>query len=344
MKQLFKVAIFILAIIPLASCENKLVNDKENYQTITLTHTVSKFDKMDGENEIYKRVEVSEEFYINPKKVITFSLGVADTFNYLGLNTLGIEVFGLPKDGQPLPEMLKNFNDKKYYDVGTLFDPDFNIIELINPDLIILDGRSAKYYSELKEKYPYINVLDASLTTYNIEDQEKIFNNLSGIFTNINNKLIELIEDFKTDFNKIKLVSTQYNAMFLQLNGDKLSVGIGKTGRYGLIFNEFGFKESDPNGNRLSENTHGASSIDSVEYIYEVNPEIIFMMDRNMITENHKSDDAFLREAALRDVKAIKNNYIYYLHPESWYTITGGANATIKMIEDINQFINDLFK
>lgn len=343
MKQLFKVAIFILAIIPLASCENKLVNDKENYQTITLTHTVSKFDKMDGENEIYKRVEVSEEFYINPKKVITFSLGVADTFNYLGLNTLGIEVFGLPKDGQPLPEMLKNFNDKKYYDVGTLFEPDFNIIELINPDLIILDGRSAKHYTKIKEKYPYINVLDASLTTYNVDDQEKVFENLGKIFPIIKAGLEELVITFKEKFIEISNETNKYRAMFLQLNGDNLSVGIGKNGRYGLLFNEFGFNESDPNGNKLIENSHGASSIDSIEYINEVNPDVIFLMDRNIITESHSSDETFLKEAALKNVNAIKNNYVYHLQPEAWYTITGGANTTLIMINDIMNFIIDVY-
>ncbi len=340
MKKVNFIILVLAVVFVLAACNSNLINDKDGYEKVSITHTVSKFDKMDGETEVYKRVEVTEDFYVNPKKVITYSLGVADTLNYLGLETLEIEVFGLPKDGQPLAQMLDKFNDKKYYDVGTLFEPDFNIIELINPDLIILDGRSAKFYNELKTKYPYINVLDASLTTYKLENQARIYNNLSKIFTNAGERLLELITQFEIEFNDIKEVAKNYRAMFLQLNGDKLSVGIGKTGRYGILFNEFGFGESDPNGDKLNENSHGASSIDSVEYIHEVNPEVIFMMDRNVITENHQSDDTFLKEAALKNVDAIKDNYVYYLHPESWYTITGGANATLKMIEDIRQFID----
>lgn len=338
-KNIFIIVLTFLSFI-LISCKRELENDKTEYETVTITHKVSKFEKMDGKNEVYKRVDVTEGFYVNPKKVVTFSLGVADTFNYFGLEKLGIEEFGIPKDMQKLPTLLDEFNDKKYKDVGSLFDPDFNVIELINPDLIILDGRSANYYSQIKKDYPYINVLDASLTTYDLLEQETVFNNLSLIFPNIKNELNSIIGEFKNSFNEIKEYSKNYNAMFLQLNGKVISAATNKNGRYKVLYNEFGFNFKDLGGN-LSENNHGTAEI-SIEKIREANPDVIFIMDRNVIVEGKKSDLTFLNESIIKNVEAIKNDDVYQLHPESWYTITGGINATYKMIDDVNSFINKL--
>lgn len=340
MKKILAVITTLILMLTLIGCQRELENDKLEYETTTLTHEVSKFEKMDGQSEVYTRVKVSEEFYINPEKVVTFSLGVADTLNYFGLENLSIKQFGIPKDQISLPKMLDEFNDKKYYDVGTLFEPDFSIIELINPDLIILDGRTSKFYERIKNDYPYINVLDASLTTYHIDEQEIIFNNLGEIFPNIKDELIGKIVDFKNSFSKIKEKTKEYNAMFLQLNGKLISAATSDKGRYGLLYKEFGFNFKNIPGVNL-ENSHGTAEI-SRESIKEVNPDVIFMMDRNMITEGLASDKAFLEDEVLSNVTAIKSKYIYDLNPESWYTITGGINATNQMIEDIMYFIEDI--
>lgn len=340
MKKYIGFIIVLIFSVFLISCRRELENDKTNYELVKITHEVSKFDKMDGKNEVYTRVEVTEDFYINPKKVVTFSLGVADTFNVLNLDEIGVEVFGLPKDQTTLPNLIKEFNDKKYYDVGTLFEPDFNMIELINPDLIILDGRTAKFYDKIKKDYPYINVLDASLTTYSLLEQEKVFNNLGKIFTKANIKLNEQIEIFKEKFELIQNLSNNYNAMFLQLNGKLISAATNKNGRYGLLYNEFGFKFKEISGVSL-ENSHGTAEI-SKESIREVNPDVIFIMDRNMITEGLASDQSFLKEELLSNVNAIKNGHVYNLNPKSWYTITGGLSATNQMIEDVMNFISNI--
>src|SRR5690625_2123053 len=340
MKKYIVITVTIFLTFILVSCKKELLNDKSHYERVKINHTVSKFQTMDGKNEVFKRVEMTEEFYIEPKKVITFSLGVADTFNYFGLSKLGIQTFGIPKDQTSLPNMLKEFNDKKYYDVGTLFEPDFSMIELINPDLIILDGRTAKYYEKLKKDYQYINVLDASLTTYEVVEQEKVFNNLSKIFPQIEEELNDFIELFKSKFSLIEEQTRNYSAMLLQLNGKLISAAVSNKGRYGLLYKEFGFKFKKISGLNL-ENSHGTAEI-SKESIKKVNPEVIFIMDRNLIVEGVKSDDTFLKEDLLKDVDAIKDNYVYYLNPESWYTISGGINATNNMIDDIMLFISDI--
>lgn len=340
MKRKLALIVLFFMTITLVSCKRELENDKIEYKKIELSHQVSKFEKMDGKNEVYKRVLVKEDFYISPKKVITFSLGVADTFKHVGLDNLGIETFGIAKGQNKLPEMLNEYNDSKYYDVGSLFEPDFSMIELINPDLIILDGRSAKYYERIKKDYPYINVLDASLTTYDIEEQEKVYNNLSKIFPHANDVLKKSIEKFKENFSEIKIKTKDFNAMLLQLNGKLISAAVSENGRYNLLYNEFGFKFKSISGVNL-ENSHGTAEI-SKESIKEVNPDVIFIMDRNLIVEGVKSDNSFLKDELLKDVTAIKNQNVYYLNPESWYTITGGINATNQMIADINKFITDI--
>ena len=71
---------------------------------------------------------------INPKQVVVFDFGVLDS-----LDTLGIDVIGLPKG--TVPAYLSKYAADKYVNVGTLQEPDFEVINALKPDLIIISGR-----------------------------------------------------------------------------------------------------------------------------------------------------------------------------------------------------------
>ena len=340
-KFLSVISILVLSML-LVAC-NLNIEDKRSGEQVTIKHEVSVFEKMGQDGlPVYKKEIREEKFYTNPKSVVVFSLGIADVFNYLGLESLGIKTFGLPKGGQPLPESLKVFNDKKYHDVGTLKIPNENILDLLNPELIILDGRTSHLYEEYKIKYPHSDIIDLSITTYSLKTQTENYNKLSQIFTKIENRLDDVLIDFKNSFEEISTYAKKYRASFIQVTGTEIGVGIGKTGRYGLLFNEFGFLEADPNGNIFTESSHGATGVDAIEYIPKVNPEVIFIMDRNIIVSNEPSELEFLKDLKNSSVPAFKSKYIFYLDPYAWYTITGGVQSTYQTIEDINQFISKI--
>ena len=338
MKKLKILIVTTLLLFVLTACNLEGLNDKDKYEVVSITHKVSKFEKMDGETAVYKKIDVTEDFYVNPRKVVIFSWAVADVFNYFGLEKIGIETLGLPTETSNVPSLIKGLNDIKYIDAGTLHIINYDAIDLINPDLIILDGRTASEYEYIKDNYPNINVLDASSTSYSLTQQKQIFNNLGKIFTNIKDNLNKEIADFELAFIEISEIAKSKRAMFIMLNGNKISDFSHEQSRYGTLFNEFGFLVARLENSTEITGSHGREI--GYEAIDEINPEIIFLMDRASVVEGSSSDKSFLEDPILSDVYAIKNNLVFDLNAEAWYTVTGGISATKQMIKDVSAFIN----
>src|SRR5690606_30508803 len=80
-----------------------------------------------------------------PGKIVSFDLAALDT-----LNTLGVPVIGVPKS--TYAGSLSKFNEATV--VGTLFEPDYDVLKKIQPDLIIAGGRSQKAVPELQKVAP----------------------------------------------------------------------------------------------------------------------------------------------------------------------------------------------
>jgi len=338
MKKIKLLIITTMLLFTLTACNLEGSNDKNDYETVSITHQISKYKEMDGDTAIYQKVEVTEEFYVNPRKVVTFSWGVADIFNYFGLDKVGIEKLGLPTETSNIPNLIGKLNDIDYITTGTLHIINYNAIDLLNPDLIILDGRTASEYEHIKENYPNVNVLDASSTNYSLEQQKSIFNNLGKIFPSIKDGLNEEINEFELAFADISAKAKTFNAMFLMLNGSKLSDFSHEQSRYGSLFNEFGFLVARLENSTEITGSHGREI--GFEAINEINPQVIFLMDRASVVEGSSSDKSFLEDPILSDVYAIKNNLVFYLNAEAWYTVTGGISATKQMIKDVSAFIN----
>src|SRR5699024_5926919 len=86
----------------------------------------------------------------NPKSVVVFDYGVLDS-----LDKLGIEgVAGVAKDS--LPPYLSKYEDDQYENIGSLKEPDFEKIDAMGPDLILISGRQSDLYDQLAEIAPTI--------------------------------------------------------------------------------------------------------------------------------------------------------------------------------------------
>ncbi len=87
----------------------------------------------------------------NPKKVVVFDYGTLDS-----LDKMGVEVKGLPKSN--IPSYLSKYKDDKYANVGTLFEPNYEKLNEIKPDVIFISGRQSKVYKELNKIAPTIQL------------------------------------------------------------------------------------------------------------------------------------------------------------------------------------------
>ncbi len=170
------ISIVLIAIIGVFSIGMK--NEKNNESKNEATTTVSVTDA-NGE-----KVELNK----NPERIVVFDYGVADI-----LKNLGVDIVGLPKSGT-LPEILSVYADDKYANVGDLKEPDFEAVEALNPDLIIIGGRQADQIDSFKEIAPTVHLA---------VDGENYMDSFSAVVKDLGN-LFDKQEEAKSALSKIE--------------------------------------------------------------------------------------------------------------------------------------------
>lgn len=283
---------------------------EEEATTIEITHTLDKAP-----------VTVNK----NPEKVVVFDFGVLDT-----LDELGVEVAGVPQ--MNIPSYLSKYEDAKYENVGGLKEPDFEAIHAMQPDVIFISGRQSEMYKELSEIAPtiFVGVDNANYMESfkgNMEMLAKIFDKedeMKAEITEIDERIAAIKE--KTD-------SSDEKALILLGNEGKVSA-YGPSSRFGIIHDVFGFKAADEG---IEVSTHGQSI--TFEYILEVNPDVLFVIDRDAAIGGDASAKDSLENDIVKKTNAFKNDKIYYLDPNYWYLSGGGLLSIKEMIKEIEAAI-----
>ncbi|ACO85997.1 ABC transporter [Clostridium botulinum] len=262
----------------------------------------------------------------NPKKVVVFDYGTLDS-----LDKMRIEIKGLPKSN--IPSYLSKYKDDKYVDVGTLFEPNFEKLNEIKPDVIFISARQSKVYEELNKIAPTIQ-----LNTENGKYMESVKSNLEKLGKVFDKEdfvrdEIKKLDDSVKDINK-KASEGGKKALVILANDGALSA-YGKGSRFGIIHEELGFPLSDEH---IDTAVHGQKI--SFEYVVEKNPDYIFVVDRGAVVQGgHKSVNKILENDLIKTTKAYKNNKIISLNPELWYISSGGIVSTTEMLKEIKDSI-----
>lgn len=264
----------------------------------------------------------STEVNHNPETVVVFDYGILETLDYLG-----VKVSGLVKGS--LPSHLLHLDTEEVTNVGTLFEPDFEKLAQMKPDLIIISGRQSEVYSELNAIAPTIYLaLNNQLFMESIENNFEI---LGQIFTQKQVELIAMYEDLISKVEALQELTSDslLEGLVIMVNSNQISaLGVGS--RFDMIHSVFGVKPADEN---IDISTHGQNV--NFEYISSTNPDIIFVIDRGIITEGEGTAQTLLDNSLINQTNAAIQDKIIYLNPEPWYISTGGYVSTISMIEDI---------
>lgn len=86
-----------------------------------------------------------------PEKVVVFDNGFLDTLDALGVNPTAVVQ-------DSLPSYLSKYKDSTYVNAGTLFEPDYEKLSEINPDIIFISGRASAAYAELSKIAPTVYI------------------------------------------------------------------------------------------------------------------------------------------------------------------------------------------
>ena len=255
-----------------------------------------------------------------PQKVATFDLATLDT-----MDALGIDVFGLPK--ALAKEHLAKYNTPKYTNIGSLFEPDYEVIAANQPDLVIVSARSAKAYDSLSQLAPTIDLtID---TAHYLNQLKKVSHSIADIFHK--QLLLETkLNDIDAKIAKVqKLASKAGNGLIILTNGGKITA-YGPNSRFGWLHNDLGIT---PAIKDISAATHGDPV--SFEFILQTNPHWLFVIDRDAAIGKQGAAKALLDNPLISKTKAAQNNHIVYLDSFNWYILSGGLNALAKSVNEV---------
>lgn len=297
--------VVVLATGLFAGCSSSNTTSTKTTETITVTDR-------NGEVEVPK----------NPERVVVLDYGSLDI-----MDDLGIEAIGVPKSN--LPEYLSEYKNEKYTDIGGVKEFNFETINSIEPDLIIIEGRQAESYDELSKIAPTLYLGSTGSDYYNgLKDNAEI---LGKIFDK-EKELADKFSSFDSRINTIneKVKSENLNALVSMVSDGSMSV-YGSGSRYNLIFNELGFTPTDDS---IQVSNHGQSI--SNEYLAEKNPGYLFVLDKGQITGSSAQPAKEIVENELvKTTDTYKNGNIVYLDAQAWYVGGAGFKALDKMLSDI---------
>lgn len=308
MNRTILTTIAAVALFTITSCTHETKQSEEKtVKTIAVKHELGK-----------------TEVPVSPKKVLVFDMGTLET-----LNDLGIPIAGIPKDF--VPAHLKKYKaNPNVQDVGSILQPNLEKVSAMNPDLVIISSLHANDYEQLSK-------IAATVSLGVVSDHYKssVIQNLNtiGEIFDIKEKANQKVAEVEHEIGEAAKViaSSPKKIMVLLYNAGSFS-SFGSKSRYSFVFSDL---KAKPAGDNKASDIHG--TVVSSEYISHVNPDILYVIDRNLIMEGHKLNKSEIENALVQKTNAFKNKRIYYLDPNIWYLSGGGTYSIQHMITDVLQ-------
>jgi iron complex transport system substrate-binding protein len=260
----------------------------------------------------------------NPKKIVVFNTATLDI-----MDALNIPVTAVPQSDVHYPTFLSKYSSRNYTNVGTLFEPNYEVLSSIQPDVIVAGGRATDTYKKLNDIAPTIS-LDIDPNNF-LSSLTQRTEQLGSIF-NKQNEAKKLIVDFNQKIEQLKTkTTTAGTALVIMVNGGKMSA-YGSKSRFGFVFDVLGFQ---PATTFQEAGRHG-NAVTS-EFILSVNPQWIFVLDRDNAIGNKEAQSAqqVLNNELIRKTAAWQQNHIVYLDSSSMY-IAGGIQTYSHLMDQID--------
>ncbi|WP_141674816.1 siderophore ABC transporter substrate-binding protein [Gilliamella sp. WF3-4] len=302
-----KFLVLLTALLVLVGCDNKK-EPQTPANTITVEHVQGKTD-------------IPE----NPKKVVVFNIATLDI-----IDALNIPVSAVPQSDVHLPDFLSKYSDKAYTNVGTLFEPNYEVLSSIQPDVIIAGGRATDAYKKLNDIAPTLS-LDIDPKDF-LGSLTQRTEQLGTIF-NKQNEAKKLINDFNQKIEQLKpKTSAAGSALVIMVNGGKMSA-YGPKSRFGFVFDILGFQPATT----FQEAGYHGNAVTS-EFILSVNPQWLFVLDRDNAIGNKEAQSAqqVLNNDLIQKTAAWQNKQIIYLDSTSMY-IAGGIQTYSRLMDQISE-------
>ncbi|WP_052078892.1 siderophore ABC transporter substrate-binding protein [Spirochaeta lutea] len=256
-----------------------------------------------------------------PQRPVVFSYDILDL-----LQALDIQAAAIPMP--TLPSYLARGVGEDTADAGTLFEPDYEGLFRLNPQVIFISDRQTPVYDQLSEIAPVVYTgIAAEDYLASLEKNWSIVGNLYGKQDQVEGYLEEIT--LRADTLAAAARESGLTALVLMVNDGSLSV-YGPGSRFGYVYDSFGYVPADP---AIETSTHGQSV--SFEYLASQNPDILFVLDRGQALTGNLTADSVLDNEIVARTAAAREGRIVYVDPQAWYLAPGGLDSTRAILRDL---------
>lgn len=255
----------------------------------------------------------------NPETIVAYDVAAIETIEYLGGTLAGV------------PELTQSdvFQSDAEI-VGSLFEPDYETVNALAPDLIIVAGRSAAAYPDLSKIAPTI---DVSFGDGMVESFSEITTALGAIL-GAEEEAATAISEVEDRVASLQEIAPDVGSgMVIMVSGGSLTAlapGNARAGRGSLVYEVIGIQ---PPIDDLETATHGEPI--SFEFLLEHNPDWLFVIDRDNATGDEGQPAAeVLDNDIMHETTAWQNEQIIYVNPFDWYIISGASIPSFNRMLD----------
>ena len=261
----------------------------------------------------------------DPQRIAILDMASLDILDRLGV---GDRVVGSATTA--LDYLQAYVTNEEIANLGTIKEADLEAVMASEPDVIFIGGRLSSSYDALSEIAPVIYLAtDTEIGV--VESVRQNATTIASLF-GLEAEVDALMADFDARIAALAAFAEGQNAIVGLCTSGSFNV-LGSDGRCSMISVEIGF---DNLGDGDVTSTHGNES--SFELIVELNPDYIFVLDRDaaIATEGAKLAQEIVENELVMETDAYKNGHIVYLaHPTVWYTAEGGITALDIMLQDL---------
>ncbi|WP_352338507.1 siderophore ABC transporter substrate-binding protein [Psychrobacter sp. 16-MNA-CIBAN-0192] len=303
----------LLASISVAGCspaqDSAQDDTKKQNKTADATSNVANNDAVSVTSIDIDTVKGKVSLPINPAPIVVYDMTLLQD-----LAALNVAV-----DGKPSGLHLNNLQAKTQPDpkeVGTVFEPDLEALNAMQPQAILIGSRMAEKYNALSSIAP---TLDMSIDTANIyESSKQRLHDLGALFGK-SDEALKLQQDIDGLIDETKsLTKNKGNGLVVMVNGNKLSV-YGDKSRFGFVHTVLGVPMVD---SKIEDAKHGQPV--SFEYLQKTNPDWLFVIDRSAaIGEESAGAKVVLDNPLVAQTTAWKKSQVVYLSPDSYLAFGG---------------------
>ena len=247
-----------------------------------------------------------------PQRVVVFDIASLDT-----MHTLGLPVVGVPK--AQFPDYLKGYAGARYTVAGSLFEPDYDALSRIQPDLIIVGGRSAGKYELLSKIAPTVDLTVNSKQM--LQDVARNVNALAGLYGK-QSQGKALVEQINAEVAQLRQVAGKAQPGLLLMAVNEKIMPQAPGARFGFLFDVLGApsaisaKDVPPRGTAYT-----------FDDLAKLNPAWLYVIDRNTGTGSAAGGGAIIPSQQVFDNAQVKGTtagqkgQVVFLDPKGWYLL-----------------------